>query len=200
MHKIAAFCLALSLLAACSSKAPIDAEPKALADSSCSGMPDRKIVFANAAAGNEEAMGWADLYYSDPSCGAPALDHQKSLYWAKRRADIDSGTPDDEAHIRYVVSSVSNEVSRSKMLGLHEPVKLDPLLLWAWLDRYCKHPHADRKCTADDPPYWATRAEWQKMIKSSPRSSDTSWYQYLPKGCEKGECLPQRAKRINEQR
>ncbi len=73
----------------------------------------------------------------------------------------------------------------------------DPLLYWVLQKKMCAHKEAKKEtydfreaCEPLHFPTWYTPAQWQKIITSPPTVKDKSWYQYLPKGCEQGECLP----------
>lgn len=192
MHKIAVSLSCLVFLVACSnqttgSQASDPDEWVALADSSCLNMPDPTVFLPKAEAGDPASMSWARSYYSDPECGNPNpdLDLKKALYWGKRVADL--GASYD---LGWMYSTFSGQLYPINPDNSDPIIKLDPLLLWAWKVKYCAHPETIRKCSPSDPPEGLTREQWENIISSPPRTDDTSWFQYLPEGCEQGQCLP----------
>ncbi len=198
---IAAFLL--STIMACTKKTQNnyvgDDEPIAMENSACLNYPEPAQFLPKAEQGDFKAMRTAHHYYE--YCGFDNINLKKQLYWAKRLADTGDTYHKDneyEAGYNYMVTLAAVTVDQTNPANKDpDPeLNLDPLLYWVWAKKACefakKHPWVvvEDNCTPLPPLGWMTQAQWKKTIISPPTVKDKDWYQFLPKGCENGECLP----------
>lgn len=189
MHKIIFLTVAALAIQACGqtshSKSSDISSDVASADGICSGIPKPEEFLPKAEAGDEDAMGWAAMYYGMSECGAPKLDVAKELYWKKKSADLGN----DADNILSLINTLNREIDPKNHLNSDSDVMLDPHLLKVWMDKYCAISNVDVQCKNDGTPYWTDAESWKKLLSSPPRTDDINWYKYLPKGCEQGQCL-----------
>jgi hypothetical protein len=187
-RKIISAALLLSFLVSCKAKEPEDGYGVCISDEMCKPILKTSEYFSQAEKGDRAAIITAIFYYSECSGADDSLS--KEMYWAKKLAD-----KGEAYYISYMAGAARLQIDpKSNSRDLAMPT--DPLLYWAWKKKACdlekNQPQSEKteSCSALTQPDWITEAQWKKIITSPPTVKDRKWYQYLPKGCENGECLP----------
>jgi hypothetical protein len=199
-RKIISAALLLCFLVSCKAKEPDVGYEVCMSDTACLDYPQPSVFLPKAEKGDFKSMMTARYYYE--TCGLENIDPQKNMYWTKRLADSDSydidsdGMKTDATHFFNIMAGNVYEQLNPENASKIPNLEVDPLLYWVWHKKRCQvkkdHPaHIPaEQCNPEGGPDWVTEAQWKKIITSPPTVKDRKWYQYLPKGCENGECLP----------
>lgn len=195
------FLVMLSVCACQKHKQDIDGEVN-MTDSMCEPVMRPLEYIPQAEKGDRQAIYKAILYYGDCADLSVRPDsHTKEMYWEKKLADTG-----DLQYLNFVAGTIYNQLDpRNNSKDFSLPT--DPLLYWAWSKKICdrvKVPSASdlesfgkaeilamqAECNPVIGPDFIPKEQWQKIITSPPTVKDKRWMQYLPKGCEQGQCLP----------
>ncbi len=192
--------LVAAILSACAAKKLDDDEPIAIENSSCLNYPEPADFLPKAEQGDFEAMRTAQYYYE--YCGRQNINPKKAMYWSKKLADTEGIYYKDSVetggyHYLKVIADYAYYQADPTNVDRDKSLVFDPLLYWTWQKKMCSNKYAKtqiynfrEECEPLRRPHWYTPAQWQKIITSPPTVKDRDWYQFLPKGCENGECLP----------
>jgi hypothetical protein len=202
MHsKIAVVLIAVLFIISCKPKQPGIYDDAIGADTMCIPVLNPSEYLPQAEKGDIDAIYKAILYYR--SCGdyKDTTKHSKLMYWEKKVADTS-----DTQLIEHMVGNSRIQLDpKNDSKDFSFPT--DPLLLWAWSKKLCERVEKPNdldikkfgeeeisamqaECNPITGPEWIPKDQWQKIITSPPTVKDRRWMQYLPKGCEQGQCLP----------
>jgi hypothetical protein len=201
MYWKVALILSVALVLACKPKEELDGEAIATENTMCLNYPKPADFLPKARKGDFDAMITAQHYYS--TCALEKIDPKEDLYWTKQLSDSDEYKIDGDGvrtdsydYVRMMSNLAAWQIDPTNEDKIPN-LTLDPLLIWIWKNKSCELAERQKPedrvpddCEPMTPPDWLSKAEWQKIINSPPTVKDRIWYQYLPKGCEQGECLP----------
>jgi hypothetical protein len=206
MHKqVIPAITAVIFLFGCKAQEPLINEPfateTAIENTRCKEFADIAGNLKKAKQGDFESMTRVEYFYK--LCDKNN-NIKNRLYWLKNIIEsekspyLDDGRKASNLYLGDMSELVLDQIN-PKNVNKDPDLILDPLLYWVWQTKDCAYTEEYKKiypdtivteCNANAPPDWIKPEQWQKIIVSAPTIKDKTWYQYLPKACERGECLP----------